>query len=655
MFPIEEFDYNKQTVILPGSKQPGQTGIYRNALSPDKLIKKWHPEISTMYENFQYALKKRPDNRCLGHRPFNHQTKTFEDYSWQTYAQVHERFTRFGSGLLHISEHVIGNRGSTKFHVAVWSRNRPEHHITDQALAAYNLVSVPLYDTVGTEDLVYCLNHAEIPIIVCSADHLVNLLEVKDQIPGLKVIISMDDLVQISTYASNPVSSYSISDSHKAWASSKGVSLFNFVEIENIGKEYPREHIPPRPQDLFLIMYTSGTTGTSKGVMMTHENINSALSGIAANLPYSDLQIIISYLPLAHIFGRQVEAIVIQACGAIGYYHGDPLSLLEDAQLLKPTLFASVPRFWNALYSAIAPITFDAKGFKGALARRGIAVKLSNLEQYGTITHPLWDRLMFNKIKGLLGGNVKLIITAAAPIGRDIIQFLRIAFGAVVLEAYGQTETHGGSCIQVYGDMLPGNVGIPYVSSEIKLVDIPSMGYTSEDKPYPRGEVCVRGHTLMTGYFKDEEKTRETIDQEGWLHSGDVGHIDERGCLVIFDRVKNIFKLSQGEYIAPEKIEQVYLRLPIIAQLYVHGDSLQSELVGILVPNPDNFVPWANKEIIGEYNFQTLVKDKRVQKALLEKMNQIGRQSGLRGYELVKKIFIEIEPFSIENGLLTPT
>lgn len=206
-----------------------------------------------------------------------------------------------------------------------------------------------------------------------------------------------------------------------------------------------------------------------------------------------------------------------------------------------------------------------------------------------------------------------------------------------------------------------GTAGPPQPGCEIKLVDVPEMGYTSEDKPNPRGEVCTRGDTAFSEYYKDEKNTKATLDDEGWLHTGDVGEIDSAGRVKIIDRVKNIMKLSQGEYVALEKIENAYGGLPVVAQIYVHGDSLQSYLLAVVVPDPIHLASIVSN-IQGRRvspddgaALAAACKDNRVIAHMLNVVRKEAKRHGLKGFETIKRIHLTMAPFSIENSTLTPT
>ncbi|TFY82291.1 hypothetical protein EWM64_g1722 [Hericium alpestre] len=381
---------------------------------------------------------------------------------------------------------------------------------------------------------------------------------------------------------------------------------------------------------------------------------------------------------VAHIYERTNELCVIAVGGSIGFFTGDPLRLLEDAQLLKPNFFPSVPRVLNRIYQA-AMVAGSGPGLRGAIFRRAVAVKLQKLRTTGENTHPLWDRVVFRKIQAVLGGNLKLVTCGSAPITAEVMDFLRIALACDVLEGkhtsvtlapmanphyigYGMTE-NGAVCSHVWPNdpTSSGTVGPPSAGIEMKLLDVPAMGYTSEDKPCPRGELCCRGPNCFSGYYKDEKNTKETVDEEAWIHTGDVAMIDECGRFKLIDRVKNIMKLAQGEYVALEKIENMYSSLPLVAQMYVHGDSLQAYLIGVIAPDPVQFAQLASRvhgmEVKAEdmEALDKLTRDQRVVDAVLEELTKEGRKNKLKGFEMVKRIHISMSPFSVEDNTMTPT
>lgn len=224
------------------------------------------------------------------------------------------------------------------------------------------------------------------------------------------------------------------------------------------------------------------------------------------------------------------------------------------------------------------------------------------------------------------------------------------------------TNTYSVILIIVFSEYIPGHIGNPRAGCEVKLVDVPEMNYRSTDQPFPRGEIWIRGDTVFKGYFKDEKNTKETIDPEGWLATGDIGFIDNRGCFTIIDRKKNIFKLAQGEYIAPEKLENVLgARCNLVQQIYVHGDSLESTLVAVVIPEPETFVPFANAiagasvAVTDAEGISKLCKDPKVVVAVTKELEKAGKAGAFRGFEFVKRVYLTTDAFSVDNGMMTPT
>ena len=264
----------------------------------------------------------------------------------------------------------------------------------------------------------------------------------------------------------------------------------------------------------------------------------------------------------------------------------------------------------NRIYDKLIGGVKEAGGIKQKLFEFAYDQKLQNLRSDNSYTHFLWDKLVFSKIKEKVGfDRLRIIITGSAPISGQVMEFLRIAFCCPVVEGYGQTENAAAAFITHVEDATIGHVGHPVACNETVLFDVPDMDYLSTDKFHGdgedkmpclgRGEICLRGPNVFKGYYKDPVKTAETIDKHGWLHTGDVGIFTADGKLKIVDRKKNIFKLSQGEYVAAEKIENIYLKSSFVAQNFVYGDSLQSCLVAIVVLDPDQTPIWAAANGLG--------------------------------------------------------
>ncbi|WVZ88020.1 hypothetical protein U9M48_034582 [Paspalum notatum var. saurae] len=619
------------SAVLPENLQTGKWNVYRSARSPRRLISRFpdNPDIGTLHDNFTYSVETFRDYKYLGTRI--RPDGTIGDYTWVTYGEASTSRTAVGSGLIYHGV-LEGAR------VGLYFINRPEWIIVDHACAAYSYVSVPLYDTLGPDAVQFIVNHATVEVIFCVPQTLSTLLSFIAQMPCVRLIVLVggDDANMPST------------------PETTRVEILTYSSLLTQGKANPQPFRPPKPEDVATICYTSGTTGTPKGAVLSHENLIANVAGSSLDIKFYPSDVYISYLPLAHIYER-VNQVALLHCGvAIGFYQGDNLKLMDDLAALKPTVFASVPRLYNRIYNAITNAVKESGGLKEKLFHTAYNAKRQAIIK-GRNPSPMWDKLVFNKIKARLGGRVRLMSSGASPLSADVMEFLRICFSGEVLEGYGMTET---SCIITamnIGDKSIGHVGSPIPSCEVKLVDVPEMNYTSDDQPYPRGEICVRGPTIFRGYFKDEVQTKEVIDEDGWLHTGDIGLWLPGGRLKIIDRKKNIFKLAQGEYIAPEKIENVYAKCKFIAQCFIYGDSLNSSLVAIVAVEPEVLKAWAAAEGIQYEDLRQLCADPRARAAVLADMDAIGKEAQLRGFEFAKAVTLVAEPFTLENGLLTPT
>ncbi|KAK4855141.1 hypothetical protein QYF36_004404 [Acer negundo] len=619
------------SVVLPEKLQTGKWNVFRSARSPLKLVDRFpdHPDIGTLHDNFVHAVDTFRDYKYLGTRI--RVDGTVGEYKWMTYGEAGTARTAIGSGLLY---HGIP-KGAC---VGLYFINRPEWLIVDHACSAYSYISVPLYDTLGPDAVRFIVNHATVQAIFCVPQTLNSILSFLSEIPTVRLIVVVGGL----------------DDQMPSLPSSTGVKVVTYSKLLSQGCSNLQPFCPPKPDDIATICYTSGTTGTPKGAVLTHGNLISSVAGSSLCAKFYPSDVYISYLPLAHIYERANQVMTVYSGTACGFYQGDNLKLMDDVAALRPTIFCSVPRLYNRIYAGITNAVKTSGGLKERLFNAAYNAKKKAMLN-GKNPSPMWDRLVFNKIREKLGGRVRFMTSGASPLSPDVMEFLKICFGALVIEGYGMTET---SCVISSldeSDNLIGHVGSPNPACEIKLEDVPEMSYKSEDQPYPRGEICVRGPIVFHGYYKDDVQTKEVVDEDGWLHTGDIGLWLPGGRLKIIDRKKNIFKLAQGEYIAPEKIENVYAKCKFVAQCFVYGDSLNSSLVAVVSVDPDVLKAWAASEGIKYENLEQLCNDPRARAAVLADMDALGREAQLRGFEFVKAVTLVLEPFTMENGLLTPT
>uniref|UniRef100_A0A3B3YW85 Long-chain-fatty-acid--CoA ligase n=1 Tax=Poecilia mexicana TaxID=48701 RepID=A0A3B3YW85_9TELE len=581
-------DLTLQSLEIPGGDRARRSVLND---SDGEYMTHYYSDAQTIYEVFMRGLRVSNNGPCLGSRKPN------QPYEWLSYQEVVDRAQHIGSALLHRGHFHTGDK-----YVGIFSQNRPEWTISELACYTYSLVAVPLYDTLGTEAIGYIIER-----VICDVAEKARMILdcISGQGKTVKTIVLME------AFDKELVSR----------AAQSGVEILSLKEFE------VRVWLPPKPNDLAVICFTSGTTGNPKGAMLTHGNV---ISNTAA-------------------FIKVTQGVILIHGARIGYFQGDIRLLMDDLKTLQPTVFPVVPRLLNRMFDKV--FSQANTPLKRWLLDFAFRRKESELKNGVMRKDSMWDKLIFKKVQMSLGGRVRLMITGAAPVSPTILTFLRAALGCQFYEGYGQTECTAGCTMSMPGDWSAGHVGPPLPCNAVKLVDVAEMNYLAANG---EGEVCVKGPNVFKGYLKDPERTAEAIDKDGWLHTGDIGKWLPNGILKIIDRKKHIFKLAQGEYIAPEKIETIYNRSDPVAQIFVHGDSLKACLVGIVVPDPDFLPIWAKKQGF-EGSYLELCRNKDVKAAILEDILILGKEGGLKSFEQVRDIALHPEMFSVQNGLLTPT
>ncbi|KAI3822111.1 hypothetical protein L1987_09692 [Smallanthus sonchifolius] len=592
--------------------------------------------LDSCWDVFRLSAEKYPDNKMLGTREFV--DGKHGKYEWLTYKQVYGKVIQARNSIRACGVEPGGKCG-------IYGVNCAEWIMSMEACNAHGLYCIPLYDTLGANAVEFIICHAEVKIAFVE----------EKKIPEV-----VKTFPKAGEYLKTIVSFGQVSLEQKEQFKNFGSALYSWDEFLSLGKDKQFDLPVKKKTDICTIMYTSGTTGDPKGVLISNNSIVTVISGIcrlleSANESLTAHDVYLSFLPLAHIFGRVIEECFIRHGASIGFWRGDVKLLIEDIGELKPTIFCAVPRVLDRIYSGLQQKISSGSFLKNKLFNLAFSYKLHNMK--GGSKHEeasiLSDKLVFTKVKQGLGGRVRIILSGAAPLAPHIEGFLRVVACCHVLQGYGLTETCAGSFVSLPDEMnMLGTVGPPVPNLDARLESVPEMNYDALSST-PQGEICIRGDTLFSGYYKREDLTKEVL-VDGWFHTGDIGEWQPDGSMKVIDRKKNIFKLAQGEYVAVENLENVYGLASAVDEIWVYGNSFESCLVAVVNPNKHAIEKWARSvDVSGDYD--SLCHNPKAKEYLQGEINRIGKEKKLKGFELVKAVELDPVPFDVERDLLTPT
>ena len=514
--------------------------------------------------------------------------------------------------------------------IAIISNNRPEWNMVDMAVQQIGAILVPIYPTITKEDYLFTLNNCEAKFVIMEGAAVMNKIEeILPDTPSLKHIYTMVDREKYPYFQ----------------------QLVELGEANPHPKELEQRRNNVKPEDCATIIYTSGTTGVPKGVMLSHANLMGQLHGIE-HTPAKWSKTAFSFLPICHAYER-ILVYMYQYLGMSVYYAESLATIADNMKEIHPTMMTAVPRVLEKFYEKVIQGGNKKKGLERFIFRR--AIKLTERyridpDERSAIYNfriKMADKLVYSKIRAQLGAqNFDIIVSGAASISQKIAGFFS-AIKMPVYEGYGMTETSpviavsdnskGGREVGTVGRALPG--------IELKI---------NENE-----EIICRGHNVMMGYYKNPELTKEIIDEDGWLHTGDMGYIDEKGRLFITGRLKNLFKTSMGKYINPQIIEEKFGESKFIENIVVFGEG-QKFAAALIVPDMYFIQSWNN------HNRLIINKNKKEKKEKIEALTDAEIKAiiakEVKHYntffgdtEQIKKFEIVNDKWTIENGIMTPT
>lgn len=641
----------------------GETKPRRLAVAADGLIDKPQDNISTVYELLRVSADKYGNAKAVGSRRLvrtHTETKkvkkmidgvekemdkawTFfelSQYEYMSYYDFEKLALNLGAGLK-----KLGMQKDDRVHI--FAATSAHWLAMAHGAGSQSMPIVTAYDTLGQEGLRHSMVATGAKAIFLDPHLLPTLHNVLNDATEVRYVIWNNQNQVKQEHINELKSSYS------------QVTVLSFKELEKLGKENPTEPVPPKPDDLCCIMYTSGSTGTPKGVKLKHRNVVAAVAGVSVVVqpfigPGDGL---LTYLPLAHILEFVFENAALHWGTTLGY--GNPKTLSDtsvrncagDIREFKPTILVGVPAVWESVKKGITAKVHAGGSIVQNLFWGALWAK-NHLMSLGLPGSGLLDAIVFKKIKEATGGRLKLCMNGGGPVAKDTQRFISMAIAPMVI-GYGLTETCAMGCIMNPLEWSSESHGATPASVEVKLVDFPDAGYFATNKPYPQGEVWIRGPAVTEEYYKNEKETAEAFAPDGWFKTGDIGEWDHNGHLKLIDRKKNLVKTLNGEYIALEKLESIYRSAAVVANICVYADQQKAKPIAIIVPMEPALNKLAASAGVQGNSLEELVHDKKLNSAVLKELQNVGRQGGLSGIEIIDGVVISDEEWTPQNSLVT--
>ncbi|KAJ8469511.1 hypothetical protein ONZ45_g16866 [Pleurotus djamor] len=663
--------YGKGSVEVAPPTNDNEGHTRRLAITSGALVTHPIDGIETVYDVLAYSARTHGTKNGMGYRDIvdvheeEKEVKKFvggkevtetkkwkyfqlSEFKYLNYMQIKEAASEIARGLVHLGvtqDHI--------FNVVNWQ-------LVSHACASISTTIATAYDTLGEAGLTHSLNEPECIGLFTNAELLPTLLNVLTHTPTVKFVI----------YDGQPKAAVLENiRSHR-----EDIQVHSLDELREIGKKQSEDGLEsrrPKKDDLACIMYTSGSTGAPKGVCIKHSNLIASVGAVVTLLGhhFTPEDTFLAYLPLAHILEYIVELSFLFVGLPLGYGR---VKTLTDASVrnckgdlseFKPSIMVGVPAVWETIRKGIISKVNAGGTLKKSIFNGAVSLKKAGVPILAQIA----DSAILSGVRAATGGRLRLALSGGAALSKEAQEFL----------SYGMTESCGMCAILPPELMRYQSVGLPVPSIEVKLLDVPDAGYFSKNDP-PQGEVCIRGPSVISGYFKrDDLNNDETIfTKDGWLRTGDVGQWNADGTLSLIDRIKNLVKLSGGEYIALERLESTYKSCPLVANICVHATPDAKQPMAIIIPHEANLrhalgsssssspAPSisslsnkskgpTNGKIDVNAELEDLCHDDRVKDLVLKECNAIGKKNGFKPMETLQAVVLTAEEWTPESGLVT--
>ena len=566
----------------------------------------------TLISMFEQSVEEHGSKPALAHKP---KGGTYQDISYTEFGASVEAFSK-GLSTLGIQK---GDR------VAILSENRPEWAISDFGILKAGAVNVPMFSTLTAAQVGYIIKDSGSKVIcVSTKNQLEKVVAIREEVPSLEQIIIYDELEEEAPD-----------------------DVTEFFKVCHRGKQADTSlDVGTDEDEIATIIYTSGTTGNPKGVMLTHANFLSNYNAAKSLVDVGDTDVLLSFLPLSHVFERLGGHYVPLFSGAKVAYAESTFTVAQNMQEVSPTVMLSVPRLYETMHDRVLRAVESGSSLKQKIFHWGVSVgsAVSSKIQQGEnpsvilkMKQSIADKLVFAKLKAATGGQLRFFISGGAALPQSIAEFFHAA-GILILEGYGLTETSPVISLNYPEKWKFGTVGVPVPGIEVQI---------AED-----GEILTRGPHVMKGYYNNESATAEVIDADGWFHTGDIGIIDDDGFIKITDRKKNIIVLSNGKNVAPQPIESQLVQSQFIDQIMLVGNE-RKNIAALIVPNFDALKTWTTDNDVDTSDIPELLKTRGVQQLIQKEIRE--RMTDFADFEQVRRFALLEKEFSQEEDEMTPT